>query len=373
MSIKVIHIYKTFLPETQGGVEQYISNVCSSLKKYNIESRILCTSKTNRNRSSYFYKNVEVITYPETFNVCSCPVSIKYLLNFYKEIKWADIIYYHYPWPFADILPLISSIKIPQISTYHSDIVKQKLLKTILKPIDNAFLSKMDKIISTSFQYASSSENLKKFSKKVEVVPICLDENLYPKSENSECNKIKKEFGNDFFLFIGQLRYYKGLHLLLEAMKSLKTNLIIIGTGPLEKKIRTIIRKKAIKNIHLIGSVDDQTKVNYINSCYSLVLPSHLRSEAFGISLLEGCMMGKPLISCKIGTGTEYINKDNYNGFVALPNAKSLSECMKKLHHDPKLALNMGENSRKRFEKHFSIDILGTKLKTIIYSLVKKK
>lgn len=373
MSTKILHIYKTFLPETQGGVEQYIYNTCTSLKRHNIESRILCTSKTAKKRLTYLFNDIEVIAYPETFNMASCPVSLKYLLNFAKESQWADVIMFHYPWPFADILPLMLSTKKPKIAIYHSDIVKQKLLKLILRPLDKLFLSKMHKIIATSDQYASSSKNLIKHSRKVDVIPICLDQKLYPKPQKSECIKIQKQFGNNFFLFIGQLRYYKGLHLLLDAIKDIKAPLLIIGQGPLEKKIRMLTDKHIIDNVHLIGAVDDQTKVNYINSCYSLILPSHLRSEAFGISLLEGCMLGKPLISCKIGTGTEYINQHNFNGIVAQPNSKSIKNAMTHLLATPELAKTMGQNSSKRFKSHFSIDLLGKKLHAIINLLVKRK
>ncbi len=354
-------------------MEQYIYNACTSLKEYNIESRILCTSKTVKKRSTYLFNDIEVIAYPETFNISSCPISAQYLLNFCKEAQWADVIFFHYPWPFADALPLILKKKKPKIAIYHSDIVKQKLLKIILRPLDKLFLSKMNKIVSTSEQYASSSKNLIKYSKKVEVIPICLDKKLYPKPQKSECSKIQKQFGNKFFLFVGQLRYYKGLHLLLEAIKDINTPLLIIGQGPLEKKIRMLIDKHSINNVHLIGPVNDQIKVNYINSCYSVILPSHLRSEAFGISLLEGCMLGKPLISCKIGTGTEYINKHNFNGLVAQPNAKSIREAIKHLLNNPELAKAMGKNSSQRFKSHFSIDLLGKKLHSIINPLVTTK
>ncbi|MBP9792030.1 MAG: glycosyltransferase, partial [Rickettsiales bacterium] len=311
-------------------------------------------------------------TYPETFNAFSCPVSIRYLLNFYQETKWADIIYYHYPWPFADILPLVFPIKKPQIVTYHSDIVKQKWLKTLLKPVDTAFLGKMNKIIATSKQYADTSSNLKNLSHKVKVIPICLDKTLYPKPRLSESRKITHKFGQNFLLFIGQLRYYKGLHLLIEVMREINTNLVIIGTGPLEQQLQHMIRKLSIKNVFFIGSVDEQTKVNYLYSCYSVILPSHLRSEAFGISLLEGCMFGKPLISCKIGTGTEYVNIDTHNGFVAEPNSQSLKNAMNKLLQNPSLAKTMGENSLKRFNSSFSIDMLGKELKIVIDSMVHK-
>ena len=57
---------------------------------------------------------------------------------------------------------------------------------------------------------------------------------------------------------------------------------------------------------------------------YAILFPSHLRSEAFGISLLEGAMFGKPLISSEIGTGTTYINIDGKTGVVVPPSDQML-------------------------------------------------
>ena len=69
-----------------------------------------------------------------------------------------------------------------------------------------------------------------------------------------------------------------------------------------------------------MGYLLEDDKVALINLCYAVVFPSHLRSEAFGISLLEGAMYGKPLISSEIGTGTSHINIDGETGLVVPPN-----------------------------------------------------
>jgi rhamnosyl/mannosyltransferase len=68
-----------------------------------------------------------------------------------------------------------------------------------------------------------------------------------------------------------------------------------------------------------LGFLPDEDKVALLELCYSVIFPSHLRSEAFGISLLEGAMYGMPLISSEIGTGTTYINIDGETGIVVPP------------------------------------------------------
>jgi rhamnosyl/mannosyltransferase len=91
-----------------------------------------------------------------------------------------------------------------------------------------------------------------------------------------------------------------------------------------------------------------------------LVLPSHLRSEAFGMVLVEAAMIGKPMISCEINTGTSFVNADGETGFVVEPGSpRALAEAMSRLLEDEALALQMGQAARRRYEQLFSGAALG--------------
>jgi glycosyltransferase involved in cell wall biosynthesis len=74
-----------------------------------------------------------------------------------------------------------------------------------------------------------------------------------------------------------------------------------------------------LSTIHFLGFLSNEDKVALLTLCYAVLFPSHLRSAAFGISLLEGAMYGKPLISSEIGTGTSFINIANETGLVVQP------------------------------------------------------
>lgn len=362
MSIKVLHVYKTFFPETMGGGEQVIFQLC---KNTNIESRVLCLTK-GKEKVIENYKGIKVIRYPQTFDYASCPISIQALINFRKESSWADIIHYHYPWPFGDILNLFA-VKKKSVLTYHSDIVKQKLLRFLYYPLEQWFLSKIDKVIATSPNYAITSPNLIRYKSKVEVIPIGIDSINYSKPNLNNCKLLKKKFGDKFFLFIGQLRYYKGLHTLLEAMTGTNHQLVISGMGTEYNNLK----KKKLKNVHFLGQIDDKQKTDLLNSCLCLILPSHLRSEAFGIALIEGAMFAKPLISCEIGTGTSYINKDLETGFVIPPNSPiDLKRAMSELVENSKLAKKMGKAALERYKKLFTLKIMETKTTNLYKSLL---
>lgn len=74
--------------------------------------------------------------------------------------------------------------------------------------------------MATSPQYAHTSENLLRHKNKVKIIPLAVDENTYPIPSNDNINKWREKVGEGFFLFVGVLRYYKGLDFLLEAAKS---------------------------------------------------------------------------------------------------------------------------------------------------------
>jgi rhamnosyl/mannosyltransferase len=91
-----------------------------------------------------------------------------------------------------------------------------------------------------------------------------------------------------------------------------------------------------------------------------MVLPSHLRSEAFGMVLVEAAMFGKPMVCCEVGSGTSYVNQHGVTGFVVAPEqSKNLAGAMNALLSDDALAAAMGSAARERYETLFSGAALG--------------
>lgn len=368
--VKVLHVYKTFFPESIGGVEQYIYNICKATMRHGISHSILCTTPASSKTTSIF-DGITVLKYPHTITFASCPVSMNLLTKFKNEIVHADIIHYHYPWPFAHLLSLFAKNK-KSLVTYHSDIVRQKILRKVLYPLEQYFLYKTDKIIATSRQYANLSPNLRKFSSKLNIIPITISRHNYPPIDSTKCKEIKQKLG-PFYLFIGQLRHYKGLDILINAIENTDLKLVVIGDGPKRKNLEQLCRIRNISTITFLGSVSEQEKVNYLNACFGVILPSNSKAEAFGISLLEGAMFKKPLISCKISTGVEYVNKHMETGLVIQPTAEHLRKAMDKLLATPKLAEQMGLNAFNRFQQRFNYDTIGQKLAVLYKNLAEQK
>ncbi|RAT17678.1 glycosyl transferase family 1 [Lonsdalea populi] len=352
--LKVLHFYKTYYPDTFGGVEQVIFQLSETVSGHDIAVTTLTLSPRGNiddgkigSHSSYYSKT--------SFEIASTPFSFSAIKKFRELAKQADIIHYHFPYPFMDILHFISGVKKPSIVSYHSDIVKQKSALKIYTPLMNNFLSSVDYIVASSPNYLASSSTLQKFSSKVKVIPYGLDRKLYQPVNAERLGYWRDRLGERFFLFVGAFRYYKGLDVLLSAMEGKNYPLAIVGIGSLESELKQQADDLGLTNTHFLGLLSEEDKIALLQLCCAVVFPSHLRSEAFGITLLEGAMCGKPLISCEIGTGTTYINIDGETGIVVPPeDSDALKKAMATLWDNPSLAKEYGEKAFARFDHLFT-------------------
>jgi len=354
--VKILHFFKTSLPDTIGGVEQVIDQISRGAVSYGVSSEVL--SLTSQRVASTFEINGYIShRSPLSFNLASTGFSVSAVFRFVQLAKNADLIHYHYPWPFMDLVHFFAKVKKPTVVTYHSDIVRQANLKKLYQPLQKAFLRDVSAIVATSPNYLSTSEVLPIYASKVSVIPIGLDKSTYPIVSAKDLSKWRERFGHRFFLFVGVIRYYKGLHILLEAAVGSNFPIVIVGSGPIEQELKTQAAKLGLRNIHFLGQLLDEDKVALLRLCYAVVFPSHLRSEAFGISLLEGAMFGKPMISSEIGTGTTYINVSGETGLVVPPsNPKALRQAMDNLWDNPLFAAEMGRLAEKRYWALFTAD-----------------
>jgi glycosyltransferase involved in cell wall biosynthesis len=371
--VRILHFFKTALPDTVGGIEQVIHQVAKGAKNLGIETDVLSLTSARLPRitqaDGYTLHRARMDLY-----LASTGISASAFLRFRQLAQQADVIHYHFPWPFMDLVHFANRLNKPTVVTYHSDIVRQKYLLKLYSPLMRKFLSSVDHIIVTSPNYLATSEVLKKFTNKVSVIPIGLDKADYAKPKLSRLQFWSEKVGSKFYLFVGVLRYYKGLHILMEAAVSTTFPIVIVGAGPVEQELKNQARRLGLKNIFFLGQVNEEDKVALLTLCYGVVFPSHLRSEAFGISLLEGAMFGKPLISSEIGTGTSFINIENETGIVVPPNnPTALREAMISLWSDSKKADAMGKHAEQRYWEYFTAEKMINSYAEVYKALSLKK
>lgn len=372
-TIKVLHVYKTYYPDTNGGIEMVMQQLTEGLKDLHVESRILVLSK-NSSLKNYLYNGIEVIRCKTTLELSSNPMSLNAFSEFKKQLEWADIVHYQFPWPFADLLHIFSNTKKPSVISYQSDIVRQKFFMKLYKPFMNIFLKRADRICASSPQYIKTSDVLSKISHKVSAIPNGIQASACPKASRHLIGEWEKKLGRGFFLFIGVLRYYKGLKDLVAAASLSGLPVVIAGAGPEREALEAQAQSLNASNIIFTGSISDEAKSALLELCHAFVFPSHLRSEAFGMSLVEASIFAKPLITCEIGTGTTYVNENGVTGLVVAPNDPNALSCaMQQLKNDSHLAQKMGKAARARYERLFTGSAMAKSYRDIYDSILLDK
>ncbi len=355
---RVVHIYKTYFPDTSGGLEQAIRQICIGTQRLGANAVVATT--THGEPGEILRPEALVMRYRATIDVASTPISVSFWRDFRRTAASADIVHYHFPWPVADMMHLTAGVDRPSVVTYHSDIVRQRTLKLFYQPFMRRFLTSVRRIVVTSPNYLESSEDLRPYRNKCVVIPLAIDERSYLTPDTERMKYWISMLGDRFVLFVGVLRYYKGLEYLIRAMPGANYVLAIAGSGELERPLKRLANDLCAENVRFLGYISEEDKACLLRLCRAVVFPSQLRSEAFGMTLLEGAMYGKPLVSTELGTGTSYVNQTGVTGRVVPPaDPAALRQAMDSLLNDDKRAQTMGAAARARFDRLFTTDRMG--------------
>jgi glycosyltransferase involved in cell wall biosynthesis len=356
--LKVLQIYKDYYPQIKGGIEKHINLLANGLNQHGVGVEVL-VSNLNTKLEIECINTIRIIKAPQLGRIASAPINPTFPLLLKKAAAAADLLHFHLPNPTAVIAYFLSGVQKPLVVTYHSDIVRQRVLKKLYRPFSKHFLSRTDAIIATSPSYVYTSEELFNYRHKCHIIPLGIHLNYnnhdYPPAISPD--DLRKRFGPRIILFVGKFRYYKGLDYLVEAMKYINATLLLIGSGPLEKRLRGYVEASGLQEkIIFIGEVSDNDIPSYFKVCDVVVLPSIYKSEAFGMVLLEAMCYGKAVVSTELGTGTSFVNLNNKTGLVVPPcDVKELSKAIRLLLGNRDLRRAYGEAGRERARQCFDL------------------
>ena len=155
-------------------------------------------------------------------------------------------------------------------------------------------------------------------------------------------------------LFLGNVMGRKGLHTLLEAVKGLKSKVIVDVVGSLTsdpeyaKQMEEYIAQNNLSSfVFLHGSLNNQPLVDKLKNAHVLVVPSSY--EGFGIVYLEGMGFGLPAIGTTAGAAGEVI-RDGVDGFLIQPgDAYSLATKLQIMNERRDVLIQMSLAARTRY------------------------
>ena len=368
--IRVLQINKLYYPEV-GGIERIVQYLAEGLKD-KTDMRVLVCQPKGRGARDVVH-GVPVTRCGSFGTLFSLPISVSFLWSLRRMAREADILQFHAPFPLGDLGALLAGYRGKMALYWHSDVVKQKRLMHLYRPIMERFLKRVDVIIVSARGNIEGSSYLKPYRHKCVVVPFAVSRETEERGKAYLTHAEPNSGTKLSFLFVGRLVYYKGVDVLLKAFETVKEGeLTIIGAGELEESLKAYAKERGMETrVHFLGRVTDEELYRQIERCDVFVLPSVMKSEAFGLVQQEAMAFGKPVINTRLASGVPEVSLDGLTGLTVEPgDAAALANAMEWMAEHPGERIRMGQAARERVEKEYTMDVMMERMIGIYQKLV---
>ncbi len=350
---QILHAYKTYHPETQGGIPTAIAALCAACPA--VDSTVLTCGRGGAEEVDGAWV-VRARAYGQLF---SLPLSPSWPFHFWHAAPQADIVVVHAPFPIADAAV---ALQFPEhvglVVHWHSDIVSQRRLGALLAPFTKMLLDRADAIVVSNPSLVQSAA-LAGHREKLTIIPFGVDVASWGAPLDNEQTAKRALLRARFprlIAAVGRLVPYKGFSTLIEAMHGVDAQLMIVGEGPQRPKLEQKILESGLSGrVVLCGKVPSAELRTILRSADIFALPSVLPSETFGIAQLEAMACGLPVVNTDLPTGVPWVARHHKEALTVPPgDAPALGMTLKRLLDEPALARELGEAGRLRARTVFS-------------------
>ena len=196
---------------------------------------------------------------------------------------------------------------------------------------------------------------------KLEIIPNAVDTKVfYPGKKERE----------PIVLYVGRLVEYKGVDILLRAMKEVKhklkdSRLVIAGDGEDRERLETLSQKLGV-GAEFKGKLPESEVSRWIRKARVLVLPSFSRLEAFGIVLIEAMASATPVI----GSSIPGVRDVAIEGGLVFSGVDDLAEKIFSVMTDDRLAGKLSRRGLKAVNEKYSWEVVSKRVENLYYTLV---
>jgi glycosyltransferase involved in cell wall biosynthesis len=164
----------------------------------------------------------------------------------------------------------------------------------------------------------------------------------------------KRIIDEPYILFLGRREKHKGLHLLIEAYRTINFQIKLVIAGPGEKITETD------SSIIDLGVVSDEDKAILLTHCELFVLPSS--DESFGIVYTESMSCGIPVVALDVPPVNEIV-KNGVTGILVPPDStEALAAAMTRILTDHRLGASMGKCGHDIFIERYSPEVVASQI-----------
>lgn len=371
---KVLHLSKFYYPYT-GGIEEVCRLLIEGMPQY--EQRVLCFNDTNQTVVERIGQ-VEITRSSAIFQCSSQHISFSLFFQLRKTLKEfrPDIVHVHLPNPL--VYPYLLALLPTQtrlVLHWHSDIVEQRLLYTLVRPFEQALLRRADRVVATSERYLLGSQPLSAFRKKCVVIPCPVDTTRLTLTSQTEtlAAEIRAQQDNrPLIFFMGRHVTYKGIELLIQAARYVKTDarFLIAGSGPLTPRLKALAAD--CENIVFLGRIDEQEVTAYFRAASVFAFPSITKNEAFGVVLGEAMYCSLPPVTFTIDhSGVNWVSLADVTGLeIENSNVRAYAAAIDRLLTDEPLRSRFAQAAHNRVEQLFAQKVICKKMDDLYAELL---
>ena len=363
--MEVVHAYKIYRPDADGGIPQVISCLCST-KNPDVRARIVVSRARGPSRSMVF-DGIQVDAVGSLGTAFSMPLSPKFPIALHRAAKHADVVVHHAPFPLTDIAALSLNPRTALVIYWHAEVVGRGLLLAAAAPFMRAALSRADRIVVSDQSILNASTLLRPYQSKCAVIPYGLDVRYWQLAEQDAVARLRQIFPR-LVLSAGRLGPYKGFDVLVSALPSIDCQLAIIGDGPLDGELRAQARRLQVDDrVHFLGRIEADMVRQYVHAARVFVLASVSPAEAFGLVQVEAMAAGCPVVNTSLNTAVPNVARHGHEGTTVEPgNPAALAAAVNELLADPKLARAYGESGQIRASSEFDQDVYRSRIENVL-------
>ena len=355
--MNILHIYKDYHP-VLGGIENHVRLLAEAQVAQGHSVTVLVTSRGTRTEEGVL-NGVRVVKAARLATVASTPLSLALPWQLMRQRP--DVVHLHFPYPVGEVSQWLLRRGRATVLTYHADIVRQAAILRFYRPLLQQVLRFVHAIIIAS-PPMRDSPYLAPHRAQLRLIPYGIPlERFQGAPAESDLARARRRYLRDlpppFLLFVGRLRYYKGLDTLIRALPSVAASLLVAGSGPMAEAWQALARSVGVaERIAWLGDVPDADLPTLYHLADLFVLPASHASEAFGLVQVEAMAAGLPVICTELGTGTSYVNVSGETGLVVPPrDPAALAAAINALLADPERRARMGQAGRRRARQEFGL------------------
>lgn len=351
--MRVLQVYRDYFTQLPGGIERHVHDLAHGLSHLG-DMEVVASSRSRR--SLVFEENGVTV---RLFREYGRPAGVPLCPGFPKGMRRAaaDIVHLHCPNPTGELSVRALPEGVVKIATYHADLHRGKWLIPAYRRFLERFLTSCDRVLVSSSELVSLSPVLRRVQERapsvLEIIPFGVDLQRFTPVRSTHASDLRRSWGDGrpVVLFIGRLRYYKGLNVLINAMSSVDATLVVVGEGLMTGEVASLGRRTLGSRFIHVSGVADELLPDFYRAADVFCLPSISSAETFGIAALEAMASGLPVVTTELGTATSVINVDGETGLVVPPlDRAALSSALTTLLQDDSRRERFGTSARKRAE-----------------------